>query len=219
MRNKLVRFKDNEVITNVIQEGKELFTTIKGNWRQLVFKNENDVVLEVACGRGEYTTGLAVEYADRNFIGIDIKGSRIWKGADTANQAGLKNVAFLRTQIDHLDRFFEPNEVNEIWLTFPDPRPKDSDEHRRLTYLRFLNLYRQVMVNGGIFRLKTDNADLFNYSLNVLKSLSWTSELIFTHDLCHSPLLAEHHGIVTHFERKFKDKGAKIHYLKCRFSK
>jgi tRNA (guanine-N7-)-methyltransferase len=217
LKNKLTRFKDNEEAFNVIQPGKDLFETIKGQWHDSFFQNNNDIVLELACGRGEYTTGLGAIYPDKNFIGIDIKGARIWKGAKWARDNGHTHIAFLRTQIDHLDRFFDKDEVSEIWLTFPDPRPKKSDMHRRLTYPRYLGLYRSVLKPGGWFRFKTDNAGLFEYSLEEIQKLNWVTELEFTRDLYTSPLLEEHHGIKTRYELEFTAQGARVHYLKCRF--
>jgi tRNA (guanine-N7-)-methyltransferase len=135
------------VSRNVIEPGKEIFENIKGKWCDL-FGNDHDIVLELACGRGEYSTGLGAFYKDRNFIGVDIKGNRIWVGSKKARLEGLDNVAFLRTQIDHLEKFFDPGEISEIWIIFPDPRPKSSDEHRRLTSPKYLEIYHKLMKQG-----------------------------------------------------------------------
>ena len=144
MRKKQQRFADNKVSRNVIEPGKEIFEQIKGNWHKF-FDNDHPNVLELACGRGEYSTGLGAVYPDKNFIGVDIKGNRIWIGSKKAKQDGLDNVAFLRTQIDHLEKFFEPGEIDEIWIIFPDPRPKSSDERRRLTSPKYLEIYQNLI--------------------------------------------------------------------------
>lgn len=217
MRGKQRRFAYNAEAENVIQPGKDLFDDIKGNWLRVFFKNSNPLVVELACGRGEYTIGLAVKFPDKNFVGVDIKGDRLWKGSKTAIQQELHNVAFLRTFIHALDNFFEPNEINEIWLTFPDPRPKDSDERRRLTNNRFLDLYKPLLKKEGWLKFKTDSTSLFDYTLEVLKSREDITDLIYTHDLNESELLTEHYGIVTHYEKLFSEQGEKIKYLKFRF--
>ncbi|MCR9085057.1 MAG: tRNA (guanosine(46)-N7)-methyltransferase TrmB, partial [Cyclobacteriaceae bacterium] len=143
-RKKLVRFKANEENPNVVQEGKPIFEEIKGQWRARQFQNQNPLVIELACGRGEFTVGLARVFPHQNFIGVDIKGSRIWKGSSTATEEGLENVAFLRTQIQLLDKFFDQGEIDELWITFPDPFPRDGDEKRRLTSDRFLDMYKPL---------------------------------------------------------------------------
>ena len=132
-RSKSKKFEDNNARRNVIQPGKELFNDIKGNWNKLYFKNQNDIVLELACGRGEYTVGLAQIFQEKNFIGIDIKGSRIWSGSSKAIENKLENVAFLRIHIQNLNQYFEEDEAAGIWIIHPDPRPKKSDQHRRAT--------------------------------------------------------------------------------------
>ncbi|MGB3183462.1 MAG: tRNA (guanosine(46)-N7)-methyltransferase TrmB [Cyclobacteriaceae bacterium] len=208
------RFAQIKERHNVIEIGKDIFETIKGNWHREYFKNENPVTLELACGRGEYTVGLARVFPERNYIGIDIKGDRIWKGSGIALEEGLENVAFLRTQILMLDRFFEKGEVDEIWITFPDPRPKDRDEKRRLTHPRFLALYRSVLKPGGLVHLKTDNTGLFEYSLEVLQQEEHVRDLVYTRDLYNSDMLGDHHGIRTRYEKKFHEKGEDIKYLK-----
>jgi tRNA (guanine-N7-)-methyltransferase len=216
-RNKLWRFEINASRRNVIEEGKEIFSTIKGQWRPY-FENTNDLVLELGCGRGEYTTGMAAEYPHRNFIGVDIKGARMWKGSTVAVENNLSNVAFLRIRMFQLLDFFEAGEVNEIWMTFPDPRMKDQDEKHRLTNVEHFKRYRQILKPGSIFRLKTDNYPLYEYTLEVLKNPELTiSELVHTDDLYQNPgLLAEHHGIQTTYERKFLKEGSKINYLRFR---
>lgn len=216
-RKKLVRFQENEVNPNVVQAGKPIFETIKGNWNGTQFQNPNPIVVELACGRGEFTVGLARNFPDHNFIGVDIKGSRIWKGSSTATKEGIHNVAFLRTQIELLDKFFAANEISELWITFPDPFPREGDEKRRLTSPRFLDMYKPLLKKNGFFHFKTDNTDLFNYSLELFQSREDIEVIGFTHDFYQSEWKDDHFGIQTRYEKIFSDKGEKIKYLKCRF--
>lgn len=216
MRKKLRRFKEYKESGIVIEPGIPPFDEIKGQWNTMQFKNENEIVLELACGRGEYTTGMGRLFPDRNFIGVDIKGARIWAGMCIARDEKLTNVAFLRSQIDHLDRLFNPGEVNEIWIVFPDPRPRKSDERRRLTSPKYLKVYRKVIRKGGWIHLKTDNDGLFQYSLELLSNQPFVKELQFTHNLYSSEYSADHHGITTRFEREFSSQGFTIKYLKFR---
>lgn len=216
-RKKLERFADNDKADNLLQEGKPLFTQIKGKWNEAFFKRAQPLVLELACGRGEYTVGLAQAYPERNFVGIDLKGSRLWKGSQFAITHHLENVGFLRTQIQNVDLFFDENEVDEIWLTFPDPRPKDRDERRRLSNPRFMAMYRKMLKPEGIFHLKTDNTGFFDYTLEVLQN-ERIKDLQYTYDLYESPLNALHHGIKTHYEALFYEQGHKIKYLQFRFA-
>ncbi len=213
-RTKLARFVHNTNAHNVIQEGEELFEKIRKNWDQLYFKNGNPIVLELACGRGEYTVGLAKEYPNKNFIGFDTKGARLWKGSSYAIDNGLSNVAFYRFTIDFLDQYFNAGEVSEIWVVFPDPRPLEKDEKRRLVHPRYINMYKHVMCEGGIFNFITDDRTLFDYGLEVIKSYN-PKNLIYTHDLDSSELLGYHHGIQTKYELKFLSEGKKINYLRC----
>lgn len=216
-RKKLVRFAQNEVNPNVIQAGKPLFETIKGNWHEVQFQNQNSIVVELACGRGEFTVGLGREYRDKNFIGVDIKGSRIWKGSSTATEEGLSNVAFLRTQIQKLDQYFEVGEISELWITFPDPFPRDGDEKRRLTSPKFLDMYKPLIKKNGLVHFKTDNTGLFDYTLELVKSREDIEILAYTHDFYQSEMHDDHHGIKTRYEKMFSDKGEKIKYLKLKF--
>lgn len=217
-RSKLDKFKDNELSRYVVQPGKEIFDKIRGNWRELYFKNNNDLVLELACGRGEYTIGLARKFPDRNFVGVDIKGPRIWRGMKTAEEEELINSGFLRGHIQNLEVYFDNSEVNEIWITFPDPRPKGRDERRRLTHPRFLDIYRSILKPGGQVYFKTDNHDLFDYSLDVLSGEAGIVDLAYTRDLYNSEYLAEHYGIQTTYEKKYLEVGTEIKYLKFRFN-
>jgi tRNA (guanine-N7-)-methyltransferase len=216
-RKKLVRFKANEENPNVVQEGKPIFEEIKGQWRARQFQNPNPLVVELACGRGEFTVGLARVFPHQNFIGVDIKGSRIWKGSSTATEEGLENVAFLRTQIQLLDKFFDQGEIDELWITFPDPFPRDGDEKRRLTSDRFLDMYRPLLKSGGIVHFKTDNTGLFDFSLNLVQSRKDIEVLGHTHDFYQSEWKDDHFGIQTRYEKMFSEKGEKIKYLKFRF--
>jgi tRNA (guanine-N7-)-methyltransferase len=217
VRKKQERFADNRKSRNVIEPGKEIFETIKGKWRSEFFKNENDIVVELACGRGEYSTGLGAIYRERNFIGVDIKGNRIWIGSKKARLERLDNVAFLRTQIDHIERFFEPGEISEIWIIHPDPRPKNSDEHRRLTSPKYLEIYKKLVKQGGKIHFKTDNPGLFEYTLLLLQDRKDVADLQYTWKLKESEFAADHHGITTKYEMQFKEQGFEPKYLKFRF--
>jgi tRNA (guanine-N7-)-methyltransferase len=216
-RKKLQRFKENDENWNVVQEGKEIFDTIKGQWNQLQFKKNQPLTVELACGRGEFTVGLAKHYATRNFVGVDIKGARIWKGSTIAMKEGLENVSFLRTQIQLLDKFFDTEEIAELWITFPDPFPRDGDEKRRLTSPRFLDMYKPMLQKNGIVHFKTDNTGLFDYTLELVQNRSDIEVLLVTHDFNASPWRDQHHGIQTKYEKIFSDKGEKIKYLQFRF--
>ncbi len=217
-RNKLEKFEYIKKSPLVLEWKKDIFETIKGNWADF-FKNENPITVELGCGRGEYTVGLARVFPNRNHIGVDIKGNRIWKGTKAATDEGLTNVAFLRTQILLIDKFFEEGEVDEIWITFPDPRPKDSDIKRRLVAPRFIRLYEKFLKKGGVLHLKTDNEGFFDYAMEV-----FTEEkkdiLIATKDLySHPELLKEHHGIQTAFEKEYLSKSVTIKYLRVVLSR
>ena len=213
-RRKTHRFLQNAESQNVIEVGKPLYKTIRGHWRSDYFGNENPIVLELACGKGEYTVGLAQAFPNTNFIGIDIKGDRIARGSRIAQELGLTNVAFLRTDINYLQEFFTENEVNEIWITFPDPQPRPKQEKHRLTHPRFLAIYKQLLVPGGTLHLKTDNPELFSYSLEQVKLLG--TDLHYTTDLYRSSLDAIHIGIKTTYEELFYAKGFTINYLQCK---
>jgi tRNA (guanine-N7-)-methyltransferase len=219
-RKKLIRFEYNADNEKIIQDGKPIYETIKGKWHSEYFKNDNPIVLELACGRGEYTVALAQKYTDVNFVGVDLKGARIWKGATQSEAMGLNNVAFLRTIIENLDKFFEKGEVSEIWLIHPDPRPKSRDEKRRLTSPRFLNLYRSISQDNVLVRLKTDSTLLYEFTLETIEN-ERISDLEYTSDLYQSPLLADHldiqhQPIKTKYENKFAELGFTINYIKFR---
>jgi tRNA (guanine-N7-)-methyltransferase len=214
-RSKLYRYDSNAESENVIEPEKSIFDSIAGNWKSY-FKNDNPITVELACGKGEYTIGLASKFSDRNFIGIDLKGDRIFVGSQNAQELGLKNVAFVRTRIELIPKIFVPGEIDEIWLTFPDPRPRDRDEKHRLTNIYYLNLYRSLLAKNGWFRFKTDSTPLFDYGLEALKSVK-TKNLSHTYDLYSSPMLEEHHGLKTKYEKIWTEKGERIKYLKFQF--
>ena len=217
MKRKQERFKIIEERLNVIEPSKPLYQTIKGKWNAAYFRNESPITLELACGRGEYTVGLARLFSNQNFIGVDIKGERIWKGSTWAEEEKLQNVAFLRTQILLIENFFQPGEVDEIWLTFPDPRPRKRDIKRRLTSPRFIAMYKKLVKPGSYIRLKTDNTKLYEYTLEEMQAREDITDLKFTNDLYSSELRPECFDIKTRYEEEFAGKGEKIKYLRFRF--
>ncbi len=216
-RNKQEKLRQISERPNVIEPGGHRYETWKGNWRNEYFKNANPIVVELGCGRGEYTVGLAAIFPEKNFIGIDVKGDRLWKGSSIAQENGLRNVAFLRMQIRWLDSIFAPGEIDEIWLTFPDPQSKIRRDKHRLTHPSFLEIYQRVMIPEGTVHLKTDSDSLMEYTLEVLQKRS-VRELYATKDLYQSELNNLHHGIKTHFEEKFTTKGLSIKYVQFKFS-
>ncbi len=218
MRQKLIRFEANKLRKNIIEPGKPLFDQIKGNWNQVYFNNDNPIVIELGCGNGEYTVGLAEKDPDRNYIGIDVKGDRIYVGSTYAIENKLDNVGFLRTSVHQLEDFFEENEVAEIWITFPDPRPKDREEKRRLTYPRFMKIYKKILTEEGTLNLKTDNTGFFEYTLDLLQQGTVKNKsLSYTKDLDNSLMIDDHFGIETKYEKIWKARGSKIKYLKFQF--
>lgn len=217
MKRKLERFRIIEERSNVIERSKDIYEQIKGKWRSDYFKNNNPITVELACGRGEYTVGLAQRFPERNYIGVDIKGERIWKGSTIALEQNLANVAFLRTPILYLENFFEHGEIDEIWTTFPDPRPRKRDIKRRLTSPRFLEMYKRLMKPGSYFRLKTDNTGLFEYSLEETMNRKDIADLAYTRNLYESEYREECFDIKTKYEEQFASKGELIKYLRFKF--
>jgi tRNA (guanine-N7-)-methyltransferase len=228
-KDKLKRFEEMKNFKNVFQcfnyiaalavdfQGNEIST--KGIWHTNFFKNTHPITLELACGKGEYTVELARRYPERNFIGIDIKGARIHKGAKDALAENLTNVAFLRTKIQLLDSFFAKDEVSEIWITFCDPFPKEKHEKHRLTAPNFLELYRKVSVPNAIVHLKHDSEEFFDYTVDVVKNhgleiLSLEKD-IYTQGASDSVLT----DLQTHYEKSHLQKGKKINYLKFKLNK
>jgi tRNA (guanine-N7-)-methyltransferase len=217
MKRKLERFRIIEERENVIERTKDIYDDIKGKWRSHYFKNDNPISIELACGRGEYTVGLAARFPERNFIGIDIKGERIWKGSTLALEQNLTNVAFLRTPILLIENFFSPGEINEVWTTFPDPRPRKRDIKRRLTSPRYLDIYKKLLKPGSYFRLKTDNTGLYQYTLEEAMARTDIEDLKFTDNLYDSEFRPECFDIKTKYEEHFAAKGEKIKYLRFKF--
>lgn len=185
----------------------------KGRWHSDILGNDAPITLELACGKGTYTLELARRYPDKNFVGIDIKGSRLWKGAKRALEEGLDNVRFLRIYIDHLDEYFAPNEVSDIWITFPDPYPRGSDRSKRLISPKFLNIYQKVLHPNGKIRLKTDSDKLFSYTRQVIRKTDCKSlksvENIYQ-ACCNNKLLT----IKTDYEKQHLKKGRTISFIK-----
>ncbi len=217
MKRKLERFRIIEERCNVIERSKDIYENIKGNWRDYYFKNKNPITVELACGRGEYTTGLAALFPERNFIGVDIKGERIWKGSTLALEQKLDNVAFLRAPILLIENFFSAGEIDEVWITFPDPRPRKRDIKRRLTCPRYLDIYKRLLKPGDYLRLKTDNTSLFLYTLEEVKSRNDIHDLVYTNNLYESEYRRECFDIKTKYEQQFATKGETIKYLRFRF--
>ncbi|OCX50476.1 tRNA (guanosine(46)-N7)-methyltransferase TrmB [Mucilaginibacter sp. PPCGB 2223] len=213
-KDKLKRFAEVAGFENVLQldEGKPM----AGKWSQAFFKNNQPLVLELACGKGEYTVNLAQMFPERNFLGIDYKGNRIWRGAKTALEEGIANVGFLRIQIENITDYFAPGEVDEIWITFPDPQPQLSREKKRLTSPRFLEKYKQVLKPGGIIHLKTDNDGLHAYTVETIAASGLTNHAQ-TEDLYNSPLADEVLSIKTYYERKYLKDNKNINYVKFSF--
>jgi tRNA (guanine-N7-)-methyltransferase len=220
-KNKLLRFEDIKAFTNVFEFhyfGISAGFPMKGKWHADYFSNTNPIVLELGCGKGEYSVGLAKRSPEKNFIGVDLKGSRIWVGAHEAIEHKMGNVGFIRSRVDFVEHFFSKDEVSEIWITFPDPQPQKTRERKRLTNLRFLDRYRKFLKPGGIIHLKTDSRSFYDYTLEVITENKY--ELLdHTTDLYADPTLrpAELTDIKTHYEGLFSAKGFKICYLKFRF--
>jgi len=221
-KNKLARWKELGSFANVIQPGNtvsfDVDHPLKGNWKKELFGNDNPLILELACGKGEYTVELARLFPGRNFTGVDIKGARMWRGAKTANQDKLTNCAFLRTRIEFINSFFNEDEVDEIWITFPDPHPGKRNSNKRLTCPFFLNKYRLLLKDNGIVHLKTDNYDLYSYTLSIARD-NGLDIIMHTDDLYTSMPDDQILSIRTHYETLFLKEGAKINYLSFRLPK
>tara|TARA_R110002096_G_scaffold136909_9_gene289913 strand:+ start:1190 stop:1876 length:687 start_codon:yes stop_codon:yes gene_type:complete len=224
-KRKLEHFREMKSFPNVYEPTiDEVFRTsyrLKGKWNSEHFKNNNPLVLELGCGKGEYSVGLARKFPNKNFIGVDIKGARMWRGSKTALEENLTNVAFLRTRIEFIASCFEKNEVDEIWITFPDPQPKEKKEKKRLTAPNFISEYKKFLKPNGIIHLKTDSQFFYEYSLGEAQRNNY-SIIESTADLYGEQIAAmdkdtqEILSIQTHYEKLFKEKGHKIHYLKFR---
>ena len=225
-KGKLVKWLENRTFERVFEpplekavEGVEF--EHKGRWREDVFGNDHPIVLELGCGKGEYTVGQGRKYPEKNFVGIDIKGHRFWRGAKTANQEGLKNVAFLRTRIEFIDRFFAPGEVDEVWITFSDPQPKDEKGTKRITSSIFIERYKKFLKPGSIVHVKSDSPLLYELSKEsyleagydiLVDSQDVYGELVNRVD----PELRELLEIKTFYEQMWLEEGRKIHYIQLR---
>ncbi len=191
---------------------------VKGKWQPEIFRNSNPVILELGCGKGEYTLGLSARFPNNNYIGIDIKGARMWRGAKTAFENKIPNVAFLRTRIEYINSYFAEDEVDEIWITFPDPHLGKRNSNKRLTCPWFLNIYRNFLKDNGIIHLKTDNAELFNYTRNLAERNNLA--VIFATSDLYSGNAGDYILLIrTHYENLFLSGGMKICYLSFRLGK
>ena len=221
-KNKLKRFIENESFSNVIQPNRnDLISNLfkfKGKWNSSYFKNNNPIILELGCGKGEYTINLAKLNPEKNYIGIDIKGARFWRGAKTAISQKLENVVFLRTQIELLEYVFGNDEIHEIWLTFPDPQIKFQRRKHRLVNPFFLKIYKKILIKKGIIHLKTDSEFLHGYTLGLLENLN-IKPIISNHDIYkNNNAPREVIEIKTHYEKLFLDEGKNISYLSFKFN-
>lgn len=217
MPSKQEKFADFETFKNCFTlffENISKGFPLKGKWNSEYFHNSNPILLELGCGKGEYTVGLASHHPEKNYIGVDIKGNRIWTGASLALEKKLDNVGFLRTRIDFIDHCFAENEVDEIWITFPDPQPQSTRKRSRLTNPMFLNRYKKILKKEGIIHLKTDSTSFYEYTLEVLEEqklpLIWhTNDLYKSCPADRQELIT----IKTHYEKLFTDKGEDIKYV------
>lgn len=217
-KNKLKRFQENETFSNLFQPSREELLNdnfaLKGKWNEQYFKNDNPIVLELGCGKGEYTLGLSERFPDKNFIGIDIKGARIWRGAKTALETSQNNVAFIRMQIELIEKTFETGEVSEIWITFPDPQIKYKRTKHRLTNPDFLKRYKNILKDEGVIHLKTDSEFLHGYTIGLLQGLG--HDILYAHHDIYINTYAPEEvvNIQTFYEKQFLEQGKAITYLK-----
>lgn len=214
-KDKLRKFAEIDTFPNVYQL--HLGKVMKGKWVTEHFKNNNPVVLELACGKGEYAVNLAKLFPEKNFVGVDLKGNRIWRGAKTGVEEGIQNLAFLRIQIEDILEYFAPGEIDEIWITFADPQPQISREKKRLTFPGFLEKYRILLKKGGKVNLKTDNDGLYAYTCEKVEELKLIVHKNTNH-LYHSQLVDEVLSIKTHYERIYLKHDKNINYIQFSFS-
>ena len=222
-KNKLKRFKENLSFKNVIQPERETLLEDsfkhKGKWKK-IFKNNNPIIVELGCGKGEYSVALAKLNPNKNYIGIDIKGARFWRGAKTSIEDEIENILFLRTQIELIDKVFSKDEISEIWITFPDPQIKFKREKHRLINLEFIKLYQNILIPHGIIHLKTDSEFLHGYMLGIIKSTNFLELIYANHDIYNStgsPKNAT--SIQTFYESKFLKLDKPITFLSFRVLK
>jgi len=215
-KNKLQKFADNRTFSNLFQYSYEEIINgfhLKGKWAQDFFKNNNDIVIELGCGKGEYSVGMAEMYPDKNFIGLDIKGARLWRGLVTAKEKAIKNVAFVRGRINLVNHYFGKDEVSEIWITFPDPHARDTKARKRLTSPEFLKRYTGFLKKDGVINLKTDNIIVFESTLDTIKE--YGHKIIYqTYDVYSEGIDNELTSIQTFYEKKWLEHGTKIKFLK-----
>ncbi len=213
-KNKWAHFEENKTFSFLFQPpAGEMYTDdfeMKGKWKEVFFKNNRPIVLEVGCGKGEYTTGLALKNPQTNYIGIDIKGNRLWRAGKTITEAGLTNVALIRNKVEFLNSFFAPGEIDEIWITFPDPQRKKAK--KRLTSARFLEIYKKILQPQGKLHLKTDSGLLYDFSCEIA-NLNNLKVLVSTDDLYASDISGDVREIQTFYENTYLKAGKKIHYL------
>jgi len=214
-KNKLAKFAEMDILSNVVQpRHEEVFRTdykLKGKWNKEIFNNDNPIVLEVGCGKGEYTVGLAKKFPEKNFIGLDIKGSRMWNGAKEADGEGLSNVAFIRMHAEMLESVFANGEVSEVWVTFPDPQMQKA--RKRLTGTRFLSVYKNLLQEDGIIHLKTDSSFLYSYTSYLVEDNGF-EVFVNTDNLYSSGMADDILSIRTFYEQQWLDRGKIIKYIK-----
>jgi len=219
-KRKLQRFAENDTFPILVQRQisyPPVPDVLKGRWNENFFSIKQPIIVELGCGRGEYTVNLAERHPEKNYIGVDFKGARIWRGAKTAVENKMNNVGFLRIEIQHIELFFSQKEVSEVWITFPDPQLQRSREKKRLTSVEFLDRYRNILTDDGIIHLKTDSKELYDYTLEVINEQKCRLHES-TDDLYHSHAGNEILSIQTTYEKMFRDKGARICYLKFSLS-
>ncbi len=223
-KNKLKKFADLLVYPNVYEnydpkyprllKNKDEEVDLKGKWASDHFHNSQPIILELACGRGEYTEALAEAFPDYNFIGVDIKGARIWQGATSVLEKGLSNAGFLRTQIEQIALFFGESEIDGIWITFPDPFLRESKENKRLTSTRFLDLYKKIICPGALLHLKTDDLTLYEFTLNTLSVYSGAEVIYHNSDIYSDTLAFDELSYKTYYEKEHLSDGRKIKYIR-----
>lgn len=224
-KNKLQKFEENKSFDNLFQYSYEMIMDggfpLQGKWHSDFFHNDNPIVLELGCGKGEYTVGLARVHRDVNYIGVDIKGARIWRGLTQAREEGLDNVAFIRARIDQIEHFFAPDEVSEIWVTFPDPHPGEGERNarHRLTSREFLQRYRKFVKPDGILNLKTDSPIMYEFTLHDVIEKEELPLLYATNDLYANADELEVKSIRTFYEQMWLDQGLTIKYLRFNINK